>query len=49
MYPDWPKAVIITFVKTRTHIRVKCRNHNLKVRDANANLRKLKQIGQFTD
>ncbi len=47
-FPEWPSDVLLFFAKTRTFIRLKYVNHNLKVQEAKAKLRKLKQVGQFT-
>uniref|UniRef100_A0A0K2UVF0 Uncharacterized protein n=1 Tax=Lepeophtheirus salmonis TaxID=72036 RepID=A0A0K2UVF0_LEPSM len=44
---NWPKEVIISFVKTR--IRLYNLNKKLNRKNASTNLRKLRQTGQFTN
>ena len=46
-FPSWPEDLLLLFVKTRTFIRIKYLNHQLKAKEAKANLRNLKQISQF--
>ena len=43
---NWPSEVLMLFARTRTFIRIKALNHQLKVQEAQAKLRKLKQLGQ---
>ena len=46
-FPDWPSAVLMLFAKTRTFIRIKHLNNEIKALDAKFKLRQLKQTGQF--
>uniref|UniRef100_A0A0K2U1Y4 Uncharacterized protein n=1 Tax=Lepeophtheirus salmonis TaxID=72036 RepID=A0A0K2U1Y4_LEPSM len=49
LYPDWPNEIIISFLKTRTRIKVNNLNKKIKLKNAVANLRKCRRIGQFTN
>ena len=46
-FPSWPEDVLMFFAKTRTFIRLKFLNHQLKAGEAKAKLRQLKKQGQF--
>ena len=46
-FSDWPVEILQFFAKTRTFIRIKYLNNCLKVDEAKAKLRSLKQSGQF--
>ena len=45
-FPSWPKDLLCLFGKTRTFIRIKYLNNQLKSGEAKANIRELKQLGQ---
>ena len=46
-FPDWPSEVMLLFAKTRTFIRIRYLNNEIKALDAKFKLRQLKQTGQF--
>ena len=46
-FPSWPEDILLLFAKTRTFIRMKYLNNQLKAGGAKAQIRQLKQVGQF--
>ena len=46
-FPSWPEDILLLFVKTRTFIRMKYLNNQLKASGSKSKIRQLKQIGQF--
>ena len=46
-FPSWPEDILMLFAKTRTFIRIKYLNNQLKSGGGKNKLRQLKQTGQF--
>ena len=44
---NWPSEVLLLYSRVRTFIRIKALNYQLKLDEANAKIRDLKQKGQF--